>query len=229
MMTSNLGDLEAHIKNKFQNMFKSEEIHGAGKEVHETLYKNVDKRLRTSTYDYNQSGDFREAMQEESRNYDAQIGRSSIKVGFGYIEEGGGLNDPLYMRQEQTATFLTDSKNNKVVSLRLRAEKQMPKWIVLEFGTRDRADKMPASFKVSYTRRDKQNMIGPSLRAPSGHSKSVFAMVSDKGLGRIFGNNVKPHRHRGTKGGRFFRKGLEDSKEDIQGIYGRAIQEYLNK
>src|SRR5690606_3313477 len=44
-----------------------------------------------------------------------------------------------------------------------KAEKEMPKWIVLEFGTREHAEKVPKEFHISYKKRpDKQALIGPS-------------------------------------------------------------------
>jgi hypothetical protein len=115
----------------------------------------------------------------------------------------------------------------------------MPKWIVLEFGTRSKADPLPKQFQISYTRRSERDfMLGPSVGKPYGnYKKKVFAMLSKKEFASMkdshHADEVEKHYpdrpHPGTRPGRFFRKGLEDAKVPIYQEFGRGIENYLER
>jgi hypothetical protein len=237
MYQSNIDELTQHVKSRFQNMFKSKELEEAGRKAHEIMYKNVNNRMQMSGYDYEQTGNFREIMADEKRGFDPRTNASSMKIGVGLIGEGQGLEDPRFgLREEQKVVFSNGRYNNwktQGIPMTLKAEKQMPKWIVLEFGTRSKADPLPNQFKIAYTRRSERDlMYGPSLSNPSGHKKKVFAMLSsqqvDKLRGSHKGHGAYSTTHPGTRPGRFFKKGLEDSKVPVFDEFGRGIQKYLD-
>lgn len=228
-------------------MFGSQEMLQAGKKVYDVMYKNVRNKMMATGYDYNQTGAFLEAMDDERKGFQPDnMTRNSMTVGFGDIGEGQGLNDPrLGMRQEQKfVTFYRSSgmkANGSIYKtyafVTLKAETQMPKWIVLEFGTRGKADEIPSQFKIEYTPRpDKDIMYGPSIGKPYGQfNKKVFMMLSEDGY-RNLKDSYSPdkvqvdHRpHPGTKAGRFFRNGLEDSKLSINEAFGDGLKEYFDR
>lgn len=240
---TNIDQLIKTIRSDIQGMMSSPELEKAGKDAYDIMYKNVRNRMKATGYNYDQSGDFNQAMEDERNNYDkSDITKNSKNIGFGYIEEGvAGLDDVMYMRQEQTATFVSDQGYfaGQKITLHLRAEKEMPKWIPLEFGTGGKADVVPDQFKVRYTPRpDKEVMFGPSYTVPSGLNKKVYAMISERQHAKI-GNgqwyskgdegNMIHNRHSGIRPGRFFRDGLEDSKVPIYEVIGRGIEDYFDR
>lgn len=240
---TNIDQLVKIIRSDIQGMFSSPEIEKAGRDAYDIMYKNVRNRMKATGYSYDQSGDFQQAMDDEKNNYDkTDVTKNSKNIGFGYVEEGvAGLDDRAYMRQEQIATFVSDQGHfaGQRITLHLKAETEMPKWIVLEFGTLDKADPIPDQFKVTYTPRpDKEVMFGPSERVPSGLKKKVYAMISEQQHAKI-GNgqwyskgdedDIIHNRHNGVRAGRFFRDGLEDSKAPVFDALGRGIEEYLSR
>lgn len=249
LVESNIDQLVKIIKDDMQGMFGSSEMQQAGKKVYDIMYKNVKNRMMTTGYDYDQTGNFLEAMEDERKGFQPDNKtRNSITVGFGDIGEGQGLNDPRTgMREEQRyVTFYKKSRmlaNGSIQPIfgfwTLKAETQMPKWIVLEFGTRDKADQIPSAFKVDYTPRpDRDVMFGPSVGKPDGnYKKKVFAMISKDELYETMGGDdhyngketMDTRPHPGTRPGRFFRNGLEDSKLPIQEAFGEGLQRYLDR
>lgn len=231
-VTSNVDELVKHLNFVFQGMFDSDEIEQSGRNVYDILYSSVSARLRDTGYDYHQSGDFLEMMEDEKKGFQKDNkSKQSITVGFGSLDQ---LNDPNYMRQEQTGLFFNgryDSNGRPMgTPMHLKAETQMPKWVVLEFGTGDGAVKLPSQFNINYTRRpDKDIMYGPSMSAPSGLSKPIFAMLSGEQVAKFRGEDKPTYdkRHKGVRAGRFFQNGLDDAKPQIAVEFGKGIRNYL--
>jgi hypothetical protein len=240
---TNIDQLVKTIRSDIQGMFGSPEMQKAGRNAYDIMYKNVRNRMKATGYGYDQSGDFQQAIDDEKNNYDkGDYTKNSMNIGFGYIEEGvAGLDDRAYMRQEQIATFVSDQGHfaGQRITMHLKAETQMPKWIVLEFGTLEKADPIPDQFKVNYTKRpDKEVMFGPSERPPSGLNKKIYAMISERqhakiGNGKWYSkgdeSNMIHNRHSGVRAGRFFRHGLEDAKVPVFEALGQGIEDYLNR
>lgn len=247
IVSTNIDELVKIIKSDMQGMFGSPEMQQSGKKVYDIMYNNVRNRMMTTGYDYNQTGSFLEAMEDERKGFQPDNKtRNSMTVGFGDIGEGQGLNDPRTgMRQEQRGVvfykksqMLTNGSIQPIYGFwNLKAETQMPKWIVLEFGTRQYSDQVPSAFKVDYTPRPERDiMFGPSTGKPYGNfNKKVFAMVSRDELHQTLDGkydkkeHIPDRPHPGTKAGRFFRNGLEDSKLPIQEAFGDGLQRYLDR
>jgi len=240
---TNFTQLKMHLKKKFgKDFFESQEINRASKEVHTVMYRNVMNNLNKTGYDYNQTGDFLSMLRNESKGFHAQTSSSSVKVGFGDLMD---FNDTIYMRQIQKHKI---SAWGKYVTITTKAETQMPKWIIAEFGrsgSTQKADKLPKQFAVNYSRRlGKDMLMGPSgtmrtltqnaesaktPRAPKtsggfGYRKPTYLMMSPK-TGANYG--VPARSHPGIKPGRFFSGGLRDSREIIIEKYGDAIRDYV--
>lgn len=239
-VTSNISELEKHLKTVFQGMFQSQEMQDAGKKVYDTMYTNVRARMESTGYDYKQSGDFLRAFDDEKKGFSKDNNtKNSMTVGFGDITGGGGLNDPNYMRQEQTAMFTNGitmmangSLQPNISMVTLKAETQMPKWIVLEFGTGPQAQELPPQFAIGYTRKSDSNlMYGPSYNTPSGLNKRVFAMLNAEQVAKLRGEDKESlsynRTHPGTRPGMFFQNGLKDSKDQIYREFGKGIESYL--
>lgn len=205
-INTNFDELEKHLKQLIPNMVKSEELKKAGQQSFHIMYKNVMNRLKATDYDYDQSGDFMRLMQSEGKGIgdgNPKIGRSNIQVGFGGYNEGysGELNSKLYMRKEQSFTI---RKHSGYFSFDTKAETQMPKWILMEFGrsgTRNSADKVPKQFQVAYSRDSSKNMmVGPSgtmkwytktanKKMDKARSEGRPITDEDTGLLRHYGNS----------------------------------------
>jgi hypothetical protein len=203
---TNFDEFEAHMKRFLPNMIQSEELKKASFDSFDIMYKNVMNRLKMTDYDYNQSGDFLGLMRSEGDGKgegNPKIGRTKIQIGFGGYEEGlsGELNSQLYMRKKQSHTI---RKWSGYTSFETEAEKEMPKWILMEFGrsgTENTADKVPRQFKVPYTSRSSKNMmVGPSdnmLDYTKKADKSISKAKSegrtptddDYGMLRFYGNS----------------------------------------
>lgn len=244
LVSSNIDDLVKTIRSDIQGMFGSPEMEQAGRNAYDIMYKNVRNRMKTTGYDYDQSGRFKEAMDDEKKGFDKDSRtKNSMNIGFGYIGEGEeGLNDSAFMREQQQASFYIGHGHlrGNWITMNLKAETQMPKWIVLEFGTKDKADAIPDSFKVSYSPRpDRSIMFGPSDGAPTGLKKHIYMMVDPKNHAKIGNGNwyssgdendfSDANKHPGVRPGRFFRNGLEDSKLPIYDALGEGLSKYLDR
>lgn len=250
---TNIDELVKTIRSDIQGMFGSDEMKEAGKNAYDIMFKNVKNRMKTTGYDYYQSGDFSEAMDDERNNYDRNdFSKNSMNVGFGFIGEGNneGLSEPRWMRQEQNADFYVGhgylgrkDGPKRWMFMRLKAETEMPKWIVLEFGTGGKGgnEEPPEQFKVGYTRKpEKDIMWGPSDGAPAGLRKHVYVMLSAESHARIgngnwyqkgdeadFANEV--NKHPGIRAGHFFQNGLADAKRPVYEALGVGLEKYLSR
>lgn len=155
------------------------------------------------------------------------------------VFELDNMNEGVYSRRNHQYQLhnIWDSKaheyKNTIISL--KAESQMPKWIIAEFGTKN-GESPPENLKVNYTPRpDKEFLFGPSIGSvggPGGGSKRGMFMVSEKGLGHLYGDkrNLFSYRtHHGVKAGHVFTKGLTESKEEVFDILSDGIASYLSK
>lgn len=241
---TNIDQLIKTVRADVQGMFTSPEMESSGRNAYDIMYKNVRNRMKTTGYNYLQSGDFLEAMDDERKGFDKENrNKNSMTVGFGLIGEGLGLNDPSYMRQEQNATFYVSHGHlrGNFIYMHLKAETQMPKWVVLEFGTKGKGDGVPDQFKINYSPRpDKSIMFGPSKSVPTGLNKKVYMMVNPENHAKVgngkwyskgdesnFSEDV--NQHPGVRAGRFFRNGLEDSKLPIYEELGKGLKQYFNR
>jgi hypothetical protein len=230
------------------------------------MFKNVKNRMKTTGYDYDQSGVFQEIMDGEGKGISSgnlgtdtnpKVGRSSVTVGFGNVGSDGELNLKESMRRRQTHTMRKASGG--YISFDTKAESQMPKWILMEFGrsgSEQTADKVPKQFQLPYTRRsDKSKLVGSSnmmqmyteYDAKNNSAEKRKSGAEDKGMLRHYDNvgakkltfvmatpevaNYMKYdaEHPGIRPGRFFRHGLDDSKLPVANEYGHAIEQYLRR
>lgn len=237
---SNIQELEIHLSTKFKGMLKSKEMKQAGKEAGQAIGRHIGDTANGSNkagYDYNQSGGFHETLISESK-HGGDISQKQSKLTIGMFELKNMTDGHFSKRNFQLQEHVVETvggRVTKVATFRLKEEKQLPKWIIAEFGTGKHAEPVPSEFKISYTRRDKPYMYGPSLggvRGEGGGSKRGFFMIGGSKLMNLLGKRAENRRnfreHPGIKAGHVFRDGFRNSKEEVIEILGHGINNYLN-
>lgn len=234
---TNIDELQREVEAHFKSMMKSKEMAQAGKRASEAMGRYVMDQVSDggdSGYDFEQSGDFHSLLASEAKHGSVNQSQNSLSMGFGYIPE---MNEGVEARRNfQTQVHWVGSKKKgRYVTINLKQEKEMPKWIIAEFGSGRRADRanMPKELKVRYTPRSgKEYMYGPSsekVGGEGGGEKRGYFMVSRDGFNNLRGDKrYKPKTHPGVKAGRIFRKGLEKSKEEVREILADGIRDFLN-
>jgi hypothetical protein len=234
---TNIEEVEREVNRHFKGMMKSKEMTDAGKTASKVMGRYVLDEVADggeSGYDYEQSGDFHNMLSSEAKGGDIQQTPSKLSMGFGYIPE---LNNGVEAKRNfQTQKhWIGSRKNGRYVTVQLKEEKQMPKWIIAEFGSGKQAEKgkRHKDMQISYSPRpDKKYMFGPSkgkVGGDGGGSKEGYFMISKQGAQGMYGNKSSVGRkHPGVKAGRIFRRGLEKSKEEVREILGDGIRSYLN-
>lgn len=229
MSTTNIEELEKHISNVFNNMFKSEEMKVASVEAKKRMGRGVTSQVESggdSGYDYNQTGDFHSALVDEMKDNAIYQSKNSILIGFGDMDS---MNMGVYAKRNFQRQLHVTRKGNRMVFL--KEEKELPKWIIAEFGSGGKGEgkSIPKEFNLPYAPRPgKDFLYGPSLGNITGGSKKGYFMVSGQTASSLSGadNHTLPT-HPGVKPGRIFRKGLNDSKDDVHRILGSGIDAYL--
>jgi hypothetical protein len=233
---TNIEELEKHLSAKFKGMLKSKELQQAGKEAGRAIGRHVGDAVvdgGKSGYDYDQSGAFHQLISEEGKHGDVAQKQSKLTIG---VFELNNMNMGVFSRRNfQTQTHIVGSKG-RIVVFRLKQEQQLPKWILAEFGSGRYSQPVPSEFKITYTKRDKPYMYGPSVGPVGGEgggSKKGYFMVNNKSLLNLLGENrakdLSSHReHPGIKAGHVFRDGLASSQQEVVEILGRGVQSYLN-
>jgi hypothetical protein len=213
--TTNLAQLEIHLRTVFTELFKTAEFKEEAKLAGEEMKKSVISKMGSSKYDYLQSGELMRVAKDDVPWVEANRTGSKANIGYGDIE---GWNDET-KRGPQRGKFTTAS--GKEITVRLRPEPTLPSWIVMEFGRRPQpVDKVPKDFQVPYAQRDasKKFLFGPST---STHfRKNIFFMSPFN----ITGNKEEARTHPGIKAGKFFREGLKSSQPKVEEKLGEAIE-----
>jgi hypothetical protein len=234
---TNIEDLEKHLKDKFRGMMKSREMVSAGKDASKAMGRYVLDELAdggASGYDYDQTGDLHKMLADEARAGNTHSTASTLSMGYGYLLE---LNEGFEaLRDEQRQQHWIGSKSGgRYVTIRLKKEKEMPKWIIAEFGTGRQAVDKPKDkkFDIDYTYRPgKEFMYGPSRGRVSGGKKEGYFMVGRRGASNLLGNRAENRknftRHPGVKAGQIFSRGLAKSKVEVNDILRDGIKDYLN-
>jgi hypothetical protein len=234
---SNIEELEAHLSMIFKGMFKSKEMYTSGVQARRVISRYVEGLITSgsnSGYNYNNTGDLHRLISDEVKDPGIKQTPSSITMGFGELTD---MNDSVYAKrnyQEQSHVVGTRSDGTaRVVKFRLKAENEMPKWILAEFGSGDRGDgesAVPKEFNITYTKRpDKKHIFGPSIDkvgGPGGGKKKSFFMTSKSNVGRVNdGRSVREHP--GTKAGHVFSDALKMSKIEVEQELAEGIHKYL--
>jgi hypothetical protein len=212
-MSSNIVQLQIHLKNMFNELLKTTSMKSHGKMAGEHMKQSVIGKVGSK---YNQSGTMRRLLRTEVPIVQANKTGSKLNIGLGDIDE---WNDET-RRGPQRAVFTLANGGQKTVGL--RPEPVLPAWIIMEFGRRPaNTTAIPKDFQVPYTNRDssKQFMFGPSN---SYHfRKPVFFMTNQQG--------ATPRTHPGVPAGRFFREGLKESQEEVNKIIGQGLEESMRE
>ncbi|HLI46308.1 MAG TPA: hypothetical protein VKU94_03860, partial [Geobacterales bacterium] len=196
-VSTNIDELEEHLNKVFKNMFKSQELQNAGREVGKAIGKHVEISLAgggDSGYDYTQSGDLKRLIKEEAEEADVKGFQNKLSIGVFDLEN---MNLSVYAKRnwQYQVHDVWDSEQHEFTkrTISLKQENQMPKWILAEFGSGKYRDENAniSRFGISYApREDKEYMYGPSIgnvRGPGGGSKRGFFMVSQRGLENLLG------------------------------------------
>lgn len=215
---------------------KSEELKQAGKEASDIMGRHVlDQIGGKSGYDYEQTGDFHKMLSTEARGGDIKQTPTKMTAGVFYIPE---MNDGIEAKRNfQTQKHWIGSRmHGRYVTINLKQENQMPKWIIAEFGMGGLAEKtkMSKDFQITYTPRSgKPYMFGPSSDNVSDGNKHGYFMVGRKGLMGLLGNraesNTSFRTHPGIRAGKIFSSGLKSSKEEVNQAIAEGIQKYLGR
>jgi hypothetical protein len=216
----NINELEAHLKQVFGELLKTEIANSFAKKAGQVMKENVQKQLNSKGYSYNQSGALRGTLQRDVPFVQTNKTGSKISIGFGDLDEWNIET----LRGPQNAVF--DLGDGRTKNVRLRPEPTLPSWIIMEFGRREGngtglPPDMPDMFKVGYGGRDsdKKFMFGPSL---SYHfRKPVFFMTREK-EGEKHGET-----HPGIREGRFFRDGLKNSQEEVYELMLEGLRQSM--
>jgi hypothetical protein len=214
-MPTNVDELKAHLKAVYGKMFTSKEFERRAFQAGEKMQESVQQAMANSSHDLQQS--YRLKREISTETPDVFSAPTKVRIGFGHIPS---LNK-YTLRPPQRGTFII---GGQVKTIRLVGEKELPSWIIMEFGrkgTSYKASTVPSFIKkeISYsTREDKPFMIGPST---SSHFKNHIFFMANKGMlakhhSEIPSNEHKRFkRHPGIKESAFFRDGLENSKQKV--------------
>lgn len=228
--TSNIGELETHLKQMFNGMLSSPELKEASREVHRTMGNAVMSKWHS--LNRRRTGGFEELLQIEINDTPPVENTTRVlTIGFGRFET---------MTYDLEAKRLTEYQWHYVNGVKklitLHEEKELPKWIIAEFGAWGVGDTIPEQFKLSYTRRpERQFLYGPSAGRPIGangkvadtdKSKLGFFMASKS---FVESQGVEPRRHSGIKAGHIFSGGLKDSKQEVFEDLYKGIEKYLER
>jgi hypothetical protein len=253
-ITTNVEELKRHLNKVFKGLYKSEELIDSGRIIYRELHSNFMENLESSTYDLQDTGSMKHYFSALKRNYEWDNAGSYFTVGFGNLVdmEDKFTNQELF-RATRVSDFMfgykrrLDKNGNPVyrpnfIKTTIEGEKQLPKWIIMEFGTGQYAEKgMPKMLKVNYTRRSgKQYLFGPSTREYSGNTKPTYIQVSKESIEKInqkhIGNNGQPigrlaqlKVHRGVRPSRPFRNTLSQTKPTIIKEFSNGIGKYINR
>lgn len=240
-ITTNINDLLKKIESDIKGMMKSSEVGGAGKRAGQAIGRHIGDTLlggNDSGYNYVQSGGLEALVQEESSNPELRQRQNDMTIG---VFELNNMNDGVYSkRNDQFQQHeVWDEKQGEMVqkSIFLKGERQLPKWILAEFGSGDYKSGGYEKFDIGYTNRDKPYMYGPSIGSvggPGGGRKKGYFMVTQSTLVTLLGpdriKGMNTHReHEGIRAGHVFSKGLEISKQEVFEILGEGIEEYLKR
>jgi hypothetical protein len=225
-MPTNFNELEAHLKQVFDNIFRTESFQKEASFIGEKMRKNVFTAMDRSSHDYNQSGNLRHILRTTDDGF--YVTKTRTVIGFGGIDDLNAFTK----RQGQRAVFFDGTNYRK--EIRLRAEPSLPSWIIAEFGRKagsgTSTGEVPSEFLVAYkTREDKQYLFGPS---DSRHfRKRIYFMASRKMFKRAFPSEPVDNfrQHPGVTAGHIFSKGLEISIPDINDSFSKAINNSLDE
>lgn len=216
---TNIDQLVMKLQSFFEDLLLTQEMKDFGSAAGHAMKVNVIDALG----DHVQSGQLRRALWSEEPEVKTSgpkaTKKKTLTIGYGDNDNGGVGLGPLgaeTLRSGQNAQFWVD---DKVKNIKLRGEKDLPSWIILEFGRRagngQSAAGIPSEFVVPYTPRDQSKafLVGPSV---SFHfNKPVFFMSRfDRGGG--FQDPVRYHP--GFAGIHFFQNGLKNSKEEVNDL-----------
>lgn len=222
MTTTNIDELLKHLKQVYGSLFRTKEFERYAAKAGDKIQEEVLQALKSNKagYNYRQSSALRRTLSTQTADY--ITGRSSMKIGFGYIDD---LNRST-KRGAQRAIFPGIPE-----PIRLKPERELPSWVIMEFGrkgTANRPSAVPSFIKkeISYSPREPKSLLfGPS---ESYHfSKPVFFMTNKEAL-KSHGQSIKgAQKHPGIREGRFFRDGLKQAIPQIQLILGEGIEASL--
>jgi hypothetical protein len=222
MVTTNLSDLQNHIRKVFGELLTTNALDSYAKQAGLSMKEEVIEKMSRAGHDYYQSGTMMRLMKSELPRIHLNNTKTKMTIGLGEVDEWNWETK----RGPQRATFMIpDTGEEKTI--RLRPEQDLPAWIIMEFGRRQGngvgATGIPKDFLVSYTARDqsKEHMFGPSS---SYHfRKPVFFMTHKQK------SDAPASIHPGIKAGNFFRDGLKASQEDVQNKLALGIEASLNE
>jgi len=233
--SSNMNDLEKHLQRLADEVFANRAVmEKFAIEVTDVMQENVLKSMGNGRNDWTQSGDLKWAIERDAGGF--KFNKRTIQIGFGQLDH---MNQT--KRAAQRASFLLQLKTKKEgakratrkgvwVNLRFKPEKELPTWLIAEFGRSGSATKaggkIPKDFMVNYTPRPEKNiLIGPSGKTV-GLRKQIFFMATRKRALEMV-PRTRLRTHRGIEEGRIFRRGLSTSKNRIFEVMGNAIHASL--
>lgn len=228
---TNITELEHHLRRMADELLTNRAVlERYAIQATEAMQAGVLQSMSSGSHDWTQSGDLKWAIQADPGGF--KFNKRTLSLGFGELSHMNQVR-----RATQRATFLLQmkhkadgakraSRKDVWVNLTLKAEKQLPEWIIAEFGRSGSsvtAGKVPKGFMVNYTPRpDKQFLVGPSGRTLGGLRKQIYFMASRK-RALDFMPRTRLRTHSGIEEGRIFRKGLASSKNRIFNIMGDGI------
>jgi len=170
-----------------------------------------------------QSGRLLQTLMSDTPSVRRLPKQSQIVVGYGNLDV---LNQ--VKRKKQNAIFPNPGGSSyKPIRIKLSAERDLPTWIIVEFGRASGSRgsspaEIPREFRVNYKPRKKRPLLYARQSLSKHTTKSVTFQVSAQSP------NAGGY-HPGIKAGRIFRTGLVRARNNINKNLSEAINKIIHK